>query len=70
MSMATWNMWVSQPAVNCPSGIQPVEDSKSSTSLKMDVAMKALAHTYVQGSISDGSVGVKRCWEVLTGELV
>lgn len=35
------------------------------TSLKMDVAMKSLAHTYAQGSISDGSEGVKRCWEVL-----
>lgn len=31
----------------------------------MDVAMKALAHTYAQGSMSDGSEGVKRCWEVL-----
>lgn len=27
--------------------------------------MKALANTYAQGSISDGSEGVKRCWEVL-----
>lgn len=56
--------YVGQPACSELSPRHPA-GRRLWTSLKMGVAMKALAHAYAQGSISDASERVKRSWEVL-----